>query len=306
MYLEDKEKGEHRRVKDAALREAIRKDYWREIDVAVSHPLPDGPGPAFMRDLQEQAKKLAATKGFPPVIRRNDPLMGRSCGHWYDRVYYHLLWPNGPAGYSRDTEPAVYILDEEKGEYRAVTDEALCKAIAAHHWQEIDEQNVRMMTMPGPMQKIVPIGNMGRLQTGFTGMMDGSYMTPQPPKPGPVSEAWTCPGCGKAGNTGRFCPEYGGGQAGKTARLDLPPLRDGREHGKILPRLRRGKAGGKLTCLRPRITPKRFSGTTLSWAAPTATGMQGRITPCSGAITRSGRRPPPFTNGAPAKQKAVL
>ncbi len=209
VYLEDKEKREHRRVKDAALSEAIRKDYWRDIDIAVSHPLPDGPGPTFLRDLQEQAKKLAATNGFPEVIRQQDPLMVHSCGHWYSQVYYHLLWPNWPAGYGRETVPAVYTLDEAKGEYRAVKDEGLREAIAAHYWQEIDEQNARMMTMPGPMRRTGPMGAQGMIQTGFTGMMDGSYMTPQPPQSAPVSAAWTCPSCGKAGNQSRFCPECG-------------------------------------------------------------------------------------------------
>ena len=52
VYLEDKERGEHRRVVSETLSEAIRKDYWREIDWANAHPMTDGPSmERFERDL---------------------------------------------------------------------------------------------------------------------------------------------------------------------------------------------------------------------------------------------------------------
>ena len=47
VYLEDKERGEHRRVVSETLSEAIRRDYWREIDWENAHPMTDGPGPGF-------------------------------------------------------------------------------------------------------------------------------------------------------------------------------------------------------------------------------------------------------------------
>ena len=47
VYLEDKEKGEYRRVQNVTLSEAVRRDYWREIDWLNAHPMTDGPGPGF-------------------------------------------------------------------------------------------------------------------------------------------------------------------------------------------------------------------------------------------------------------------
>ena len=43
VYLEDKEKGEHRLVGNETLCEAVRRDYWRKIDEAMAHPMTDGP-----------------------------------------------------------------------------------------------------------------------------------------------------------------------------------------------------------------------------------------------------------------------
>ncbi len=58
VYLEDKERGEHRRVRNETLSEAVRRDYWREIDWANAHPMTDGPSmERFERDLKEYAKE---------------------------------------------------------------------------------------------------------------------------------------------------------------------------------------------------------------------------------------------------------
>ena len=55
-------------------------------------------------------------------------------------------------------------------------------------------------------------------QNGVSGMADGSYMTPQPPK----TASWTCPKCGAAGNTGRFCPECGSPRPQKEGEWTCP------------------------------------------------------------------------------------
>ena len=153
---------------------------------------------------------MASAEALPTFLREGDPLLDHSCGHWYERVYYTLLWPNWPAGYSRETAPAVYLPDKEKGAYRRITDEALCKAIETHFWMEIDEQNRRMVTQPGAMQISGMMGDPGQNRMGSAGMMDGGYMTPRTPTADLPAEGWTCPLCGKAGNTSRFCPECGG------------------------------------------------------------------------------------------------
>jgi hypothetical protein len=58
VYLEDREKGEHRRVGSATLSEAVRRDYWRKIDCMSANPMTDGPSmERFERDLKEYAKE---------------------------------------------------------------------------------------------------------------------------------------------------------------------------------------------------------------------------------------------------------
>ena len=47
-------------------------------------------------------------------------------------------------------------------------------------------------------------------QNRAASMVGGASNALQPPKAAPVPDSWTCPKCGAAGNTGRFCPECGG------------------------------------------------------------------------------------------------
>ena len=124
------------RVEEEALREAVRRDYWRKIDFISAHPVPDGPFmERFERDLREFAKKNPNPPGIP---------------------------------------------------FGGLTDMA------------------------------------AQQQRHFSGMVDGSYMTPQPPKAAPVLDPWTCPNCGAAGNTGKFCPECGGPRPQKGGEWTCP------------------------------------------------------------------------------------
>ena len=163
---------------------------------------------------------MAAPTDFPDRIPDNDPLLGNSYRHHYGGSYYHLLFPDWPQGYRRDVEAAVYLEDKEKGEHRRVRNETLCEAVRRDYWRKIDYANAHPMTDgAGPgfrsefmMPPIIPnslAALAAQQQNWASGMVDGSYMTPQPPKAAPAPDPWTCPKCGAAGNTGRFCPECG-------------------------------------------------------------------------------------------------
>ena len=106
--------------------------------------------------------------------------------------------------------------------------ETLSEAIRKDCWREIDWANAHPMTDGPSMERFerdlkayakehptpsilgFDLGVLAaQQQKGVSGMADGSYMTPQPPKAAPVLDPWTCPKCGAAGNTGRFCPGCG-------------------------------------------------------------------------------------------------
>ena len=172
---------------------------------------------------------MSDPKDFPDLIPEGDPRMGNSYRHYYGGSYYHLLFPDWPEGYRRDVQAAVYLEDKEKGEHRRVPSETLSEAIRKDYWRMIDYMSAHPMTDGPSMERFerdlkayaeknpslpnIPFGGLTTLaeqqQRWASGMADGSYMTPQPPKAAAILDPWTCPGCGKAGNTGRFCPECG-------------------------------------------------------------------------------------------------
>ena len=185
---------------------------------------------------------MASPKDFPEVIQEGDPLLGNSYRHFYGGSYYHLLFPDWPRGYDRDTEAAVYLEDKEKREHRRVGNGTLSEAVRRDYWRKIDEANAHPMTDGPSMERferdlreyakknpnppVIPFGGLTDLatqqQNWASGMVDGSYMTPQPPKTTPVLDPWTCPKCGAAGNTGRFCPECGSPRPQKEGEWTCP------------------------------------------------------------------------------------
>ena len=76
------------------------------------------------------------------------------------------------------------------------------------------ERDLKAFAKANPNPPDIPFGGLTGLaaqqRKWASGMADGSYMTPRPPEAAPVLDPWTCPSCGAAGNTGRFCPECGG------------------------------------------------------------------------------------------------
>ena len=175
---------------------------------------------------------MASAKDFPDLIREGDLLLGHSYRHPYGGAYYLLLFPDWPEGYRRDVQAAVYLEDKERGEHRRVVSETLSEAIRRDYWREIDWENAHPMTVgPGPgfrpeftLPPLIPnsLAGMAQQQRNTFGMADGSYMTPQPPKAAPAPDPWTCPKCGAAGNTGRFCPECGSPRPQKEGEWTCP------------------------------------------------------------------------------------
>ena len=184
---------------------------------------------------------MASAKDFPDLIREGDPLLGNSYRHYYGGSYYHLLFPDWPEGYRRDVQAAVYLEDRERGEHRRVRNETLSEAIRKDYWRKIDWANAHPMTdgpsmerferdlkayakeHPTPPMLGFDLGALAaQQQNGVSGMADGSYMTPQPPKAAPILAPWTCPKCGAAGNTGRFCPECGSPRPQKEGEWTCP------------------------------------------------------------------------------------
>ena len=172
---------------------------------------------------------MASPKDLPDRIPEGDPILGNSYRHYYGGSYYHLLFPDWPEGYRRDVRAAVYLEDREKGEHRRVLSETLCEAVRKDYWRKIDYMNAHPMTDGPSMEHFerdlkafakanpnppdIPFGGLTGLaaqqRKWASGMADGAYMTPQPPKTAPVPDPWICPNCGKEGNTGGFCPECG-------------------------------------------------------------------------------------------------
>ena len=185
---------------------------------------------------------MASPKDFPEVIPEGDPLLGNSYRHFYGGSYYHLLFPDWPRGYDRDTEAAVYLEDKEKREHRRVGNGTLSEAVRRDYWRKIDEANAHPMTDGPSMERferdlreyakknpnppVIPFGGLTDMATQqrnwASGMADGSYMTPQPPRTAPVLDPWTCPKCGAAGNTGSFCPECGSPRPQKEGEWTCP------------------------------------------------------------------------------------
>ena len=184
---------------------------------------------------------MSSEKDFPDLIPEGDPILGNSYRHYYGGSYYHLLFPDWPEGYRRDVQAAVYLEDKERGEHRRVRNETLSEAIRKDYWREIDWANAHPMTDGPSMERFerdlkayakehptLPMLGFGlgalaaQQQNGVSGMADGSYMTPQPPKAAPVLAPWTCPKCGAAGNTGRFCPECGSPRPQKEGEWTCP------------------------------------------------------------------------------------
>ena len=185
---------------------------------------------------------MAFEENFPDLILEGDPILGNSYRHHYGGAYYHLLFPDWPEGYRRDVQAAVYLEDKEKGEHRRVRSETLSEAVRRDYWRKIDYMSAHPMTDGPSMERFerdlreyakehpnppnTPFGGLTGLaeqqQKWASGMADGSYMTPQPPKTAPVLDHWTCPSCGKAGNTGRFCPECGGPRPQKEGEWTCP------------------------------------------------------------------------------------
>ena len=185
---------------------------------------------------------MASARDFPDVIREGDPLLDNSYRHYYGGAYYHLLFPDWPEGYRRDVQAAVYLEDKEKGEHRRELNETLSEAVRRDYWKEIDYMNTHPMTDGPSMERFerdlreyaknnptlpnIPFVGLKDLtaqqQNWASGTVDGSYMTPQPPKAAPVLDPWTCPNCGAAGNTGKFCPECGGPRPQKEGEWTCP------------------------------------------------------------------------------------
>ena len=54
------------------------------------------------------------------------------------------------------------------------------------------------------------MGQSQQMGQGFGNVISGNTGDAQQPAPAPVPEAaWSCPGCGKAGITSKFCPDCG-------------------------------------------------------------------------------------------------
>ena len=185
---------------------------------------------------------MSDPKDFPDLIPEGDPLLGNSYRHYYGGSYYHLLFPDWPEGYRRDGKAAVYLEDKEKGEHRRVGSETLSEAVRRDYWRKIDEAMAHPMTDGPSMERFerdlmefaknhpnppaIPFGGLmgpaAQRQGWASGMADGSYMTPQPPKAAPARDPWTCPKCGAAGNTGKFCPECGAPRPPKEGEWTCP------------------------------------------------------------------------------------
>lgn len=175
---------------------------------------------------------MASAGDFPDLIREGDPLPGHSYEHHYEGAVYRLLFPDWPKGYDRDTEPAVYRISADGAVSTRVEDKALLEAVRKDYWKKIDEMNARPLPDGPFMERFerdlreyakndptlpdIPFGGLKHT----SGMVDGPGMiAPQfrsalleSMEKGSAAEEkapWTCPACGKAGNTGRFCPECG-------------------------------------------------------------------------------------------------
>ena len=183
---------------------------------------------------------MASAGDFPDVIREGDPLLGNSYQHYYEGAYYRLLFPDWPRGYDRETEPAVYRISADKTVNARVEDASLREAVRKDYWKKIDaamahplpdgppielfERSLREYAKNNPNPPEISFGGLAdlaeRQQKDFSGMMDGPGMiAPQvrsalleSMEKGSAAEGkapWTCPSCGKADNTGKFCPECG-------------------------------------------------------------------------------------------------
>ena len=184
---------------------------------------------------------MATVRDFPDLVREGDPLLDNSYRHYYAGSYYHLLFPDWPEGYRRDVQAAVYLEDQEKGEHRRVGSETLSEAVRRDYWRGIDYVNAHPMTDGPSMERFErdlkayakehPTPTMlgfdlsalaAQQQNRASGMAGGDFHTPQPPKAAPAPEAWTCPKCSAAGNTGRFCPECGSPRPRKEGERTCP------------------------------------------------------------------------------------
>ncbi len=175
---------------------------------------------------------MASAGDFPDLIREGDPLLGNSYRHHYGGAYYHLLFPDWPEGYRRDVQAAVYLEDKERGEHRRVRNETLNEAIRKDYWRKIDWMSAHPMTDgPGPgfrpeftMPPLMPsnLGAMAEQQRKAFGMAGGASRAPQLPISAQAPGSWTCPKCGKAYNTGHFCPECGASKPGNPGAWICP------------------------------------------------------------------------------------
>ena len=144
---------------------------------------------------------------LPDFIRDDDPRFRDAYDQRYEGKTYRLYWSDYPV---REESPAVYLLGADKTEGSRVRDETLERAVAEAWWirTEYRIQNIGRDEVCFPPKTPLMTG----APTGFfAGNMmelagDKNPLLPeQPQKP----DAWTCPQCGQAGNTTKFCPECG-------------------------------------------------------------------------------------------------
>ena len=144
---------------------------------------------------------------FPDRIRLDGGWYNDSYSHRYEGKTYRLFWSDYPR---KEEAPLVYLLSADKGEGSRVWDEALEAAIVEDWWikREIRIQNIGRdeVSVPPktPLMTGVPSGLFAGKMTELAG--GKNPLLPDAPEP----DTWTCPQCGQAGNTVKFCPDCGG------------------------------------------------------------------------------------------------
>ena len=144
-------------------------------------------------------------KALPALIRDGDPRFRDAYDQWYEGKTYRLYWSDYPR---KEEAPAVYLLNAEKTEGSRVGDEVLATAVAEAWWikAEYRIQSIGRDEVFFP-PKVPPVT--GAPSGFFAGNMMELSAGRNPLLPDPPPETWTCPKCGQAGNTTKFCPECG-------------------------------------------------------------------------------------------------